>query len=429
MSTKVEQIQPIQDTENNNLWRNILQNASKEKYSVPSKTVLIVGDAGSGKASLISRIHKLDFEDSITKGMGLDYSYDDIYDNSQDLVGRINFWRLEGEDMHKHLTKFVVNEQTIEDTLIVITLDLSSPWNLVQSLNKWLKIISDMVENVLKNMQLEKKQQLQQKLISLFQHYVDPQQQKEENVQTNNTNIHTTPLTEGALTENLGITILVVVCKTETTENLEKENGYRDSEFEYIQQYLRRICLKHGASLIYTSAKKNVNCDLLKKYIQHLSFHRDFKEHAQVVDKSEIFVPIGWDSNAKIKIDFENQKVCDDPLKPFEDFIKAPSKKKSEDKNFVVAENEQAFLLRHSTITPTMMRDTLDTSTNSPLSTVGNNESPLVSKSKSTTPSVTPIKSSSSGLSNDNDHEKLANFFNDLLMRKKTTPKKGGDDK
>jgi hypothetical protein len=107
MQEKIEQ-------KEDNLWKQILQKASKEKFNIPSKTVLMVGknkiikkkkknfffaqkiikiysinfnnsigDKGTGKASLITRIHSLDFEDSLTKGMGLDYSYGDTYDESK----------------------------------------------------------------------------------------------------------------------------------------------------------------------------------------------------------------------------------------------------------------------------------------------------------------------------------------------------------
>eukprot|EP01091_Cochliopodium_minus_P007050 TRINITY_DN1698_c0_g1_i1.p1 TRINITY_DN1698_c0_g1~~TRINITY_DN1698_c0_g1_i1.p1 ORF type:complete len:462 (-),score=117.18 TRINITY_DN1698_c0_g1_i1:86-1342(-) len=403
------------------IWKSILQKASKEKYSVPSKTVLLLGDRGSGKAALITKIHRLDYEDSITKGMGLDFSYDDVYDKSQDLIGRINYWRLEGDDLHKYLISFVINEQTIENSLIIITLDLSTPWNLVESLNKWLKISSEAIENALNKLPEEKKQQFQQRMVTLFQSYIDPQHTEENSSTTTNT--HTAPLTEGALLENLGIPILVVLCKAENSEKLEKENGYKDSEFEYIQQHLRRITLKYGASLIYTSAKKDINCTLTKEYIEHLSFKKDFKTHAQVVDKNEIFVPIGWDSNAKIKIDFDNQKLCSDPEKPFEQVIKPPSKKQSEEKILVSAENEQAFLLRHSSVTPTLMRqDSGSVSLSSPLQ---NLKSTKVNSEPIMTPTTKPtVPSSPQTPSSDTDHEKLANFFNSLINKKKTPNKK-----
>jgi hypothetical protein len=38
-------------------------------------------------------------------------------------------------------------------------------------------------------------------------------------------------------------------------------------------------------------------------------FKFDFRHCAQLVEKDSIFVPIGWDTMAKIKLDFDNQKV------------------------------------------------------------------------------------------------------------------------
>ena len=85
------------------------------------------------------------------------------------MIGRINFWRLEGDDLHSHLVSLVLNEKTIDNTIITIVLDFSSPWNLVESLTKWLRISCESIEKALKNLPVEHKQQMQQRSkISFF---------------------------------------------------------------------------------------------------------------------------------------------------------------------------------------------------------------------------------------------------------------------
>lgn len=45
---------------------------------------------------------------------------------------------------------------------------------------------------------------------------------------------------------------------------------------------------------------------------------------AQLLEKDSLYVPAGWDSFAKIKVDFENQKICTDPDLPYEEVIVRP---------------------------------------------------------------------------------------------------------
>jgi hypothetical protein len=51
----------------------------------------------------------------------------------------------------------------------------------------------------------------------------------------------------------------------------------------------------------------------------------DFVHAPQVVDKTTIFVPFGWDSLEKIQLDFDTQRACTDPSIAFHDVIKKPS--------------------------------------------------------------------------------------------------------
>lgn len=46
------------------------------------------------------------------------------------------------------------------------------------------------------------------------------------------------------LTCNLGIPIIVACCKTDVIPSLSRDFHFGDDEFEYIQQALRRICIK-----------------------------------------------------------------------------------------------------------------------------------------------------------------------------------------
>lgn len=66
------------------------------------------------------------------------------------------------------------------------------------------------------------------------------------------------------------------------------------------------------AGLIYTSAKRDKNCDLLRGYVKHLLYALDFDASPQLIEKDTIFVPAGWDSIEKIQIDFNSQNLTRD---------------------------------------------------------------------------------------------------------------------
>jgi len=155
---------------------------------------------------------------------------------------------------------------------------------------------------------------------------------------------------KGVLTTNLGVPIIVVVCKTESFEFIEKEYRYDDMHFDFIQLRLRSFCLEYGAALVYTSVKEKKNVDLLYKYITHLLLNTDFKESAQTVEKDHVFVPIGWDLQPKINIIKEQNKKVPHEDEDYGAIIFVPNtiKKKERAKVFhtSAAEDDQEFLVK-----------------------------------------------------------------------------------
>lgn len=53
---------------------------------------------------------------------------------------------MEGEADPSQLLPFAINAKNVKDSLVMITLDLSQPWSMVASLNKWLKVIQAHME-------------------------------------------------------------------------------------------------------------------------------------------------------------------------------------------------------------------------------------------------------------------------------------------
>lgn len=143
-----------------------VQNQSSTK--LPSnKSVLVLGDNATGKTTLIAKLQGV--EDP-KKGSGLEYAYIDVRDEYRDgttyiysnqfsnikshmfffLVDltRLGVWVLDGDPGHINLLKYALNENNFPNTLVILTVSMTTPWNWKEQLDHWIKILSDHVENL-----------------------------------------------------------------------------------------------------------------------------------------------------------------------------------------------------------------------------------------------------------------------------------------
>lgn len=408
-----------------NLWSAILSEVQKQgSTKLPSnKSVLVLGDNATGKTTLIAKLQGV--EDP-KKGAGLEYAYIDVKDEYRDDMTRLGVWVLDGDPGHTNLLKYALNESNYTHTLIILTVSMTSPWGWLEQLQHWIKILVDHIETL--KLDKEEKQSARQRLITTWQSYcevgddLDPSSPIKRTPVRNNSidDDDVLPLPEGALTSNLGLDVVVVVTKTDYMTTLEKEYDYRDEHFDFIQQWIRRFCLQHGASLFYTSVKEDKNCDLLYKYLTHRIYGLPFRTPALVVEKDAVLIPAGWDNLKKISILYENMHSCK-AEDYYTDIIAAPPTRKSVSNREVEiqTEDEQAFLLRQQQIL--QQGQQTQTRGESPLRPQGgcyptprtpgsvNQSSPIKMDVK-----LNPSTPAGEGV--------LANFFNSLLHKKSGSP-------
>lgn len=193
---------------------------------------------------------------------------------------------------------------------------MTTPWGWLEQLQQWVKILADHVDKL--KIETEERQEARQKFVSAWQNYseavddMDPGSPiKRARLPSIEDELDTLPLPEGVLTTNLGLDIVVVITKvssffiykfgvefnyffivlqTDYMTTLEKEYDYKDEHFDFMQQWIRRFCLQHGASLFYTSAKEDKNCDLLYKYLTHRIYDLPFRTPALVVEKDAVLM-------------------------------------------------------------------------------------------------------------------------------------------
>ncbi|MBN3277773.1 DC1L2 protein, partial [Polyodon spathula] len=361
-------------------------------------------------------------------GRGLEFLYLSVHDEDRDDQTRCNVWILDGDLYHKGLLKFAASAESLTDTLVVFVADMSRPWTIMESLQKWASVLREHIDKL--KIQPEEMRQLEQELVKHFQEYVEPEgafqgsPQRRGPVSGTDDEEVVLPLGENVLTNNLGIPVLVVCTKCDAVSVLEKEHDYREEHFDFIQSHIRRFCLQYGAALIYTSVKEEKNLDLLYKYIVHKMYDFQFTTSALVVEKDAVFIPSGWDNEKKIAILHENFTTVK-PEDAFEDFIvKPPVRKLVHDKE-VAAEDEQVFLMKQQSLlakqpaTPTRANE-------SPARAPTGSPRPSSRSGPANVASVSPmtaVKKPDPNMKGAAANEGvLANFFNSLLSKKTGSP-------
>ncbi|XP_061738747.1 cytoplasmic dynein 1 light intermediate chain 1 [Nerophis ophidion] len=405
----LESCNPEED-DGQNLWSTILSEVSTHSRSkLPSgKNVLVMGEVGSGKTTLVAKLQGVE---EYMKGRGLEYLYISVHDDDIDDHTRCNAWVLDGDLYHKGLQGVAVPVDAISNTLLLITVDMSRPWNALDSLQKWAAVAREHVDKL--RVPPETLRELELRLVKQFQEYTEcgedgtPQRRGEDEESV------LLPLGDNTLTHNLGIPMVVVCTKCDAISTLEKEHDYRDEHLDFIQSYIRQFCLQYGASLIYTSVKEMKNLDVLYKYLVHRLYGFPFHCPAQVVEKDAVFIPSGWDNEKKIAILHENFQTikADDG---FEDVIVKPPVRKIVHEKEIQAEDDQVFLVKLQSLL-----------SKQPAVTVGR---PVDTTTRA--PSGSPRTSNRSAAANvanampqsgQTSEGVLANFFNSLLTKKAGT--------
>uniref|UniRef100_A0A8D0A151 Dynein light intermediate chain n=1 Tax=Sander lucioperca TaxID=283035 RepID=A0A8D0A151_SANLU len=329
----LENSNPEED-DGQDLWSTILSEVSTHSRSkLPSgKNVLVMGEVGSGKTALVAKLQGVE---EFMKGRGLEYLYFSVHDDDIDDQTRCNAWVLDGDLYHKGLQGVAVPVDSIGNTLLLITVDMSRPWNALDSLQKWAAVAREHIDKL--RVAPETLRELEHRLVKQFQEYTEPGSGEDGTLQRRSEEEESVllPLGDNTLTHNLGIPVVVVCTKCDAISTLEKEHDYRDEHLDLIQSHIRRFCLQYGASLVYTSVKEMKNLDILYKYLVHRLYGFPFHCPAQVVERDAVFIPSGWDNEKKIAILHENFQTvkADDSfeeviVKPPVRKVQAPKKKR-----------------------------------------------------------------------------------------------------
>ena len=209
-----------------------VQNSTKK--SPPPKSIILLGENESGRSTIVARLKNVE---SVSKGIGLEYHYIDIKDEDRDEIPKLGAWIPDGDGSCTNLLKFALNETNFEHTLIAFVVSMSSPWSIMESLNKWATILNDHIKKL--NIPEEKRKEYLNRQIRSFQMYQDPDESLLNKANGSNTSQATSnasvptgtsaatltkmisiekeedllPLDPYILNKNIGLPVIVIVTK------------------------------------------------------------------------------------------------------------------------------------------------------------------------------------------------------------------------
>lgn len=108
------------------------------------------------------------------------------------------------------------------------------------------------------------------------------------------------------LFQSARVPLVVCVNKCDLQSQVLREES--STKILVVLYHLRNLCVKYGASLVYTSIRNNCNLALLYEYILHRAYAFPLKYKPEPVNEDSIFIPFGYDSptlisDSVVKID------------------------------------------------------------------------------------------------------------------------------
>ncbi|VDL88052.1 unnamed protein product [Schistocephalus solidus] len=121
------------------------------------KGLLFLGDNGTGKSTLVSR---LSGKASSKNGTGLQYHFLDVKDEARDGLLSLNYH------------SYVLTKESFSDLLAVIVVSMEEPWNIMEQLEKWVAVLSEYIKQL--ELPVEELSAHRERIIQQFRAYIEP---------------------------------------------------------------------------------------------------------------------------------------------------------------------------------------------------------------------------------------------------------------
>ncbi|OAQ99165.1 hypothetical protein LLEC1_01240 [Akanthomyces lecanii] len=293
-----------------NLWTSMLESVASGKR-LPEKNLLILGGSTDAQREFLESL-SADEEGRnserrktppIANNFALGYTYYDVLDTDQDdTLARVSLYLLsQPSGEFASLVSPLLTPETIPNTALVILLDWAQPHLWLRQIWSWIQVL----EEVMGHTSPEAHSEMEETMSSW----------RERGRGGSSTNLDGTPsataadsdgslpLGPGEWSEPLGLPVCVVCQNAQKIDFLERNQGWKEPDFDTVLQYLRTVLLRHGGSLIYTS--QNTPSQLPTLIHSTLGITSLLKRQPlkhNVIDRDKIVVPPNWDSWGKIRV-------------------------------------------------------------------------------------------------------------------------------
>lgn len=257
-------------------------------------------------------------------------------DDDDDSAARVNVWSL-SDPAYQHLLHVAFSQtatdktertKALQRTVCLLGVDLTRPWACEAALRRWTKVLQGVLADAASLEEEEDEETRQARLAAYLAKcygggsanapapHADDQDgasfivRKSSPLKSGRRNslsassassfLPTPALPDGVLATNLGIPLIVVGLKADQVKA--PESFEEEQRSQYLQQFLRRFCLEHGAALVYASAARDTNRLLLQRYLLHRLYPELFPFSLQAQARREaLFVPAGWDTSEIVR--------------------------------------------------------------------------------------------------------------------------------
>ena len=76
---------------------------------------------------------------------------------------RLGHWILDGDPSHSHLLRFALTEENFTDTTVLLCVAMTTPWNIMDQLKNWARILQDHIDKLSLSAETTKKLQNESK--------------------------------------------------------------------------------------------------------------------------------------------------------------------------------------------------------------------------------------------------------------------------
>ena len=85
---------------------------------------------------------------------------------------RLGHWILDGDPAHSHLLRFALTEENFTDTTVLLCVAMTTPWNIMDQLKNWARILQDHIDKLTLSAETTKKLQNESKLHTKYRPHI-----------------------------------------------------------------------------------------------------------------------------------------------------------------------------------------------------------------------------------------------------------------